>query len=210
MIEYNKFRYLFPPRPEVKSPASSIPTFEKMGLWAQPKLNGSCALIFTDGSQAIIMNRHSELFKRELITREDMLSIHRGTGWMVVVGELMNKSQKDENEELFNEKFVIFDLLVYDSHYLLNTTFEERQNVLSSIFESVPDRLGIRKISEKFYIAEVFKKSLLSQWAKLVKINMHEGLVLKKPSAKLSTGYVEKNNTTWQVKIRKSTKNYSY
>ena len=161
MIEYNRFRYLYPPRPEVKSPASSIPTFEKMGLWAQPKLNGSCALIFTDGSQAIIMNRHNELFKRELITREDMLSVHRGSGWMVLVGELMNKSQKDENDQIFNEKFVIFDILVYDSQYLTHTTFEERLNVLNSLYESHPDRIGVRKINEKFYIAEVFKKNLL-------------------------------------------------
>ena len=210
MIEYKRFRYLYPPRPEVKSPASSIPTFEKMGLWAQPKLNGSCALIFTDGSQSIIMNRHNELFKRELITREDIQSIHRGSGWMVLVGELMNKSQKDEHNQVFNDKFVIFDLLVFDSQYLLNTTFEERLNVLDSIYESSADRLGVRKISEKFYIAEVFKNNLLSQWHHLVNIHMHEGLVLKKPSAKLSTGYVEKNNTMWQVKIRKSTKNYSY
>jgi hypothetical protein len=51
---------------------------------------------------------------------------------------------------------------------------------------------------------------MLESWKKLVSVEMYEGLVFKKPSAKLDVGYKPANNTGWQVKVRKPTKNYSY
>jgi hypothetical protein len=39
---------------------------------------------------------------------------------------------------------------------------------------------------------------------------MYEGLVMKRPTGTLETGMREANNTGWQVKVRKATKNYEY
>ena len=44
----------------------------------------------------------------------------------------------------------------------------------------------------------------------LVGIDMVEGLVLKRKSAKLEVGSTENNNTKSQIKVRKATKNYKY
>jgi hypothetical protein len=43
-----------------------------------------------------------------------------------------------------------------------------------------------------------------------VGIDMVEGLVLKRKSAKLEVGSTENNNTKSQIKVRKATKNYKY
>lgn len=48
MVPYNSYRYLYPPRPEIKSPQSGLKTYERMGFIAQPKLNGSCSLTFLE------------------------------------------------------------------------------------------------------------------------------------------------------------------
>lgn len=209
-MDYLDYRYLYPPRPELKAPASSISTFEKMGMWAQPKLNGSCALIFMDGKTSILMNRHHEPFARQLITSKDMLEMHRGEGWMVLVGELMNKSQRDESGKVFNATYVIFDILVHHSRYLLGTSFDERQALLDSIYQSENYLKGIKRINDKFFRVENYRSNFVEHWQDFSKIEMHEGLVFKKPDAKLSSGFSEKNNTSWQVKIRKPSKNYSY
>ena len=44
----------------------------------------------------------------------------------------------------------------------------------------------------------------------LVSIDMVEGLVLKRKSAKLEVGSTENNNVKSQIKVRKPTKNYKY
>lgn len=209
-MKYEEFRYLFPPRPEIKSPVSGIPVYEKMGMWAQPKLNGSCALVFTDGNEAKMMNRHYETFSRELIKREELLELHRGKGWLVLVGELMNKSQRGEDGKIFNSKFVIFDILVYNGEYLVGSTFEERQNLIDQLFSPEPYQEWVKRINDIFYRVENITSNMLDSWKKLVSVEMYEGLVFKKPSAKLDVGYKPANNTGWQVKVRKPTKNYSY
>jgi hypothetical protein len=44
----------------------------------------------------------------------------------------------------------------------------------------------------------------------LVEIDMIEGLVLKRKSARLEAGTSELNNVKSQIKCRKATKNYRY
>jgi ATP-dependent DNA ligase len=207
---YSAFRYLFPPRPATKSPASAIPTYERMGMWAQPKLNGSCALLFTNGEETVFMNRHQERFARELISREELATLHRGEGWMVLVGEYMNKSQRQKDRKVFNSKFVVFDILVYEGKYLVNTTLRERQELLRKLYPTVEFDSWIDKISETFYLVKNITKDFASSWKDITSIEMYEGFVLKKPEGKLATGFQMGNNTGWQLKIRKETKNYQY
>jgi len=207
---YKAFRYLFPPRPATKSPVSAISTYEKMGMWAQPKLNGSCALLFTNGEEVIFMNRHQERFAREIISKEELKKLHRGNGWMVLVGEYMNKSQRQKDRKVFNAKFVVFDILVHESIYLVNKTLNERQQLLRELFDCKPYDNWIDSIDETFYLVRNITKDFKESWKDITSIEMYEGFVLKRPEAKLSTGYTAANNTGWQLKIRKETKNYQY
>lgn len=212
MKEYgNSFKYIYPPRPEIKSPPSGLPTYERMGYIAQPKLNGSCGVLFLDGKTSRTMGRHNNSLTRELISKDHLTNLYRGSGYTVLVGEYMNKSQKDGKGNLFNGCFVIFDILVYKGRHLLKSTFAERQTLLDEIYgEGKPYDDYISYISPSVYRVNNFTSDFVTLFNKITSIGMYEGFVLKRPNGILENGIREKNNTGWQLKIRKPTKNYKY
>lgn len=210
MRDYSSFQYIFPPRPEVVAPPGHEVSLESTH-WGQPKMDGSFSILATDGKELHFMNRHKEEFSnRLLITPEELRSMHRGTGWIYLVGEYMNKSKKGANGKTFNGKFVLVDILVYEGKWLVGKTFEERQALLDKVYSSEEFDGWIEKISDNCFRALNIKENLTEKWKELVKIDMYEGMVYKRANAKLETSFKEKNNTGWQLKIRKPTKNYSY
>jgi ATP-dependent DNA ligase len=211
MREYSTFKYIYPPRPATKAPATGLSTYERMGFIAQPKLNGYCAVLFTDGESVKIMGRHNNVFSRELIDRDHLRRLHKGSGWMVLVGEYMNKSQRDGQKKLFDGVFVIFDILVHNGQHLVKSTFIERQRLLDKLYGDGEDHDDFTTfISPSVYRAKNFTADFDKLWKKATTVQMYEGFVLKRPSGILENGLREANNTGWMVKIRKPTKNYSY
>jgi hypothetical protein len=207
---YNDFRYIYPPRPEIKTPPKAIPIYERMGFWGTPKLNGSNGMSFIKPGTTKVMGRHNDSFSRQIVPHEDFQRLHRGSGWMVLNGEYMNKSKRDGNGVIFNANFVIFDILVYNGKYLIGSTYEERQELLDSLYNLSPFDPWIDKVSNNIYRVKNFKSGFLDKYDEIIQIDMYEGWVLKKPKGKLETGFRYGNNTGWQLKARKSTKNYSY
>jgi ATP-dependent DNA ligase len=141
---------------------------------------------------------------------EDLKRLHRGAGVMVLVGEYLNKSQKDfKGRPLAG--FVIFDILVYNGKHLLGSTFQERQELLDTLFPfgNSFDRF-MDNVSQNVYRAKNFTSDFESLWKEATKVQMYEGFVLKRPNGILENGFREANNTGWQLKIRKPTKNYKY
>lgn len=43
--------------------------------------------------------------------------------WLILNSEYIDKSKSDDNGNLFNNKFVIFDILAHNGQYLVGTTF---------------------------------------------------------------------------------------
>lgn len=210
MINYKSYRYIYPPRPEINLPRSELSKYDN-GIWiAQPKLNGSNLLLFTNGSEIRLYNRHNSPITNVKLSQSEFLSLHKGDGWIVLNGEFMNKSKNNSKQELFNQKFVIFDILVYEGKQTVGMTFEERFDLLNRLYPSVDYDGVINKINENFYIVKSFYQSFNSIFDKIILTDMYEGLVLKKIRAKLKNGITEKNNTDSQMKFRKPTKNYSY
>lgn len=208
---YSSYRYFFPPRPEVKSPQSGLTTYERMGFVGQPKLNGSCAELYTNGSTDIkLMNRHQESFVRQLIPPQDLLALHKSNGYQVLVGEYMNKSKKDGKGNLFNGCLVLFDILVHNGQYLTGTKFMERQELMASLFPGNDYDNYLTQVSNNVFKVKNFKTGFVPLYNEIVKIDMYEGLVLKRPDGILEAGFRPANNTGWMVKIRKETKNYTY
>lgn len=208
---YPSYRYYFPPRPEIKIPPSSIPTYERMGFIAQPKLNGSCSVSFIGSPTDVrFMGRHQDTFSRELIPRSDLGALYCGSGHMAVVGEFMNKSKRDGRNQIFNGCLVLFDILVYNGQYLTGTTVLERQELMDTIFKSTPHDEWMDKISNNVYRVKNFTSGFSDLYREAIKVDMIEGFVLKKPGGILEAGYRPGNNVGWQVKCRKSTKNYAY
>lgn len=210
MDQYLQFRYYYPPRPQIKSPTSGLDTYERMGFIGQPKLNGSCALSFTDGSNIKLMNRHNNTFARELISKDDLLRLHRGSGYQCLCGEYMNKSKKDSKGQLFNGCIVLFDIMIHNGQYLTGTTFLERQILMDRLFPGKDYDDYLYEVSNNVYRVKNFTKNFKSVFNEMVKIDMYEGCVLKRPNGILEPGYRPENNTGWQLKIRKPEKNYSY
>lgn len=208
--EYKSFRYFYPPRPETKTPPTTISVYERMGFAGQPKLNGSCAVLYTNGVEVKFMNRHNDTFTRTLISNQDLLKLHRGSGWMCLAGEFLNKSKKGANGKTFDAKFVIFDILIYNGQYLLGSTFEERLEILDGLYQLTPFDKFIDQINEYTYRVKTFRNNLKSVYDELVKVDIYEGLVMKKLRGVLEDGLRPKNNTSWQLKARKETKNYTY
>src|SRR3990172_10230228 len=66
MIPFPHFRYIFPPRAENALPADLLKTYDNSQYGAQPKLNGDCTLVFTNGKEVHVYNRHRNKFKKSL------------------------------------------------------------------------------------------------------------------------------------------------
>jgi hypothetical protein len=210
MISYNRYRYIYPPRPEINLPSSELNKYDN-GLWlGQPKLNGSNITIFTNGVELHVYNRHNSPLSNVKISKEDFLSLHRGSGWFVLNGEYMNKSKLNGKNEVFNHKLVIFDVLVYNGIQTIGMTFEERINLLNKLYTQSDYDGFINKVSDKVYMVKSFYENFHQTYQKIIQTDMYEGWVLKKRNAKLKNGISEKNNTDSQMKFRKPTKNYSY
>jgi ATP-dependent DNA ligase len=138
---------------------------------------------------------------------------------MVLSGEFLNKNKKGEDGNPFNLKFVIWDILVYEGKYLLGRTTIDRLNLLEELYPCTRMMVG-EKIETmnhlcftnyaNVYKAPYYTKSFVMLYRSIVNTDLYEGLVLKRKSAKLTLGLNEKNNSDWQIKCRKPTKNYSF
>ena len=211
-MKYSKFTYLYPPRPRNSVSPEDLDFWDNQTLIAQPKLNGSNCVIFTNGEDFYVMNRHKQRLTNFKITKEELSDIYRGDGeWLIINGEYMNKSKNDESGKVFNHKLVIFDILAYNGEYLVGSTFSERVELLDRIYgqlESEKDYLY--SISSNVYRVKSYKKDFKSLYDSLTPIDMIEGLVMKRSNAKLEAGLTESNNIKSQLKCRKPTLNYKY
>lgn len=211
MAKYLNYRYIFPPRPKNAIPDTELDFWDNDSLIAQPKLNGSNCVIFTNGVKTIVMNRHNQRLTNFNLSDNEIKDIYRGDGWMILNGEYMNKSKSDENGQVFNHKFVIFDILAFNGEYLVGKTFEERINLLDEIYGQVDsEKEYLYKITQNVYRVKSYKTGFKQFYDKYTPIDMIEGVVMKRRTARLELGTSENNNTKSQLKCRKPTKNYKY
>ena len=211
-MKYTSFRYLYPPRPKNPIPNTELSFWDNGSLIAQAKLNGSNSSIYTNGEKVIVMNRHGARLSRVEVDNSEILSLYKGTGgWTVLNCEYLNKNKQDENRKAFNHKFVIFDILVNDGDYLVGKTFEERIKLLDTMFgQNECEKSYLYGISENVYRVKSYENQFNMLYDTLTPIDLIEGLVLKRKSARLEMGTSELNNVKSQIKCRKSTLNYKY
>jgi len=212
MPKYINYRYLYPPRPKNAISPDDLNFWDSNSLLAQPKLNGSNCLIFTNGVKVVVMNRHNQRLTNFRLTDEEVKSLYRGNGgWMILNGEYLNKSKMDETGQPFNHKFVIFDILCFDGDYLVGKTFEERVQLLDTLYDQINcEKEYLFGISENVYRVKSYLSGFNDLFNKLTPIDMIEGLVMKRRNARLEIGSSEMNNVKSQIKCRKATKNYKY
>jgi hypothetical protein len=210
-MKYLSYKYLYPPRPKNAIPDTELNFWDNGSLIAQPKLNGSNCVIFTNGVKTVVMNRHNQRLTNFNISDNEIKDIYRGEGWMILNGEYMNKSKSDENNQVFNHKLVIFDILGYNGDYLVGKTFEERIKLLDEIYGQVDsEKEYLFKVTENVYRVKSYLTNFKDIFDNLTPIDMLEGLVMKRKNARLELGTSENNNTKSQLKCRKATRNYKY
>ena len=205
---YKNGSYIYPPRPEHRVKPESLDKYDTGEYIAQSKLNGSNCTIYMDGKTFYQRNRHKGEITNFKMKSEDILSLHRGVGDMVIVGEYMNKSQTNKEGKVFNNKFVIFDILVYEGQHLVGSTFDERFNLLVDLFGGTEYDDYLYYINDNVFMVKSFEYDFNKLYNDIVKIGMLEGLVLKPKFLKLDRGTKEKN--TLCLKCRKETKNYQF
>ena len=211
-MKYASFRYIFPPRPKNPIPNTELSFWDNGSLIAQPKLNGSNCLIFTNGVKHIAMNRHNGRLTNFQLKDEEIATLYKGTGgWTILNGEYLNKNKQDENRKAFNHKFVIFDILVNDGDYLVGKTFEERIKLLDTMFgQNECEKSYLYGISENVYRVKSYENQFNMLYDTLTPIDLIEGLVLKRKTARLEMGTSELNNVKSQIKVRKKCNSYKY
>ena len=212
-MKYNSYRYIYGPRPLNPIPDSDLAFWDNGSLIAQPKLNGANTLIFTNGKEMRVMNRHHQDLTGFKLSKDEINSVVNPKDglWTVVNGEYLNKNKSDEMGLPFNHKFVIFDIIVSNSEYLVGSTFEERIDMMDFIYGTKnSDKDYLYSISENVYRVKSFDKGFKNLYDQLTKIDVIEGLVLKRKKAKLELGTTENNNSKSQLKARKPTKNYKF
>lgn len=213
-MRYDNYQYIYPPRPSNAIPPKCLVDWDNGTMLAQPKLNGSNCLIFTDGRQVVAMNRHRQRLTNFRLQPSEVLAAldGRSSGWTVLNGEYLNKSKTDETGTAFNHRLVIFDLLVKDSEYLVGTTFEERVSILDGMFGERPsDKDYLTSISDNILRVRSYRSGFAELFESLTRRGtLIEGVVLKRAGARLEVGNTENNNTRSQVKSRVPTKNYRF
>jgi hypothetical protein len=211
-MKYLKYRYIYPTRPKNAINPEDLDFWDNNTLIAQPKMNGSNCVIFTNGDNFFVMNRHKQRLTNFKIKKEELSEIYRGNGeWMIINGEYMNKSKSDENGKVFNHKLVIFDILAYNGEYLVGSTFSERVSLLDNIYgvaNSEKDYLF--SVTDNIYRVKSYNDDFSNIFNKFIEVDMLEGLVMKRASAKLELGTSELNNTKSQIKCRKKCSSYRY
>ena len=212
-MKYLKYRYIYPPRPKNAVNPEELSFWDNNQMIAQPKLNGSNCLIFTNGITHFVMNRRNQRLTNFQLSTDEIKSIFKGNKgeWLVINGEYLNKNKQDERLVSFNHKLVIFDILVYKSKYLIGKTFSERIEILDDLYgKKESDKDYLYQITNNIYRVKSFDNNFKNIFDDLTKIDLIEGLVLKRKTARLESGNTENNNTKSQLKFRKPTKNYHY
>lgn len=210
-VKFDKFKYIFPPRPEYVISPDQLHKYETTH-GGQCKMNGSCCVIFIKGNEFRYFGRHqNENLSRFNLKIDDLKVLNAGNNeWNVIVGEYMNKNKNGLDGKPWNHKFVIFDILVYNGIYLLGSSFEERLSLLDKIYGTESENEYLYKLNENVFRVKTFYDNFSDRWNEIVKVDMLEGFVLKKKTAKLERGLSPKNNVLWQLKSRKTTLNYKF
>lgn len=205
-------KYIYPPRPKNSIMSNELDLYEGQNMTGQIKTNGSNCVLSTNGIDYRVMNRHGQRMTNFRLTHDEIKDIYRGTGeWMMINAEYLNKNKYDEGNQKFNHKLIIFDILVYNSEYLVGSTFEQRIQLLDKLYGQVDSEKDyLYRISQNTYRVKSYYVGFKSLFDKYTPIDLVEGLVLKRKNSKLEISSGTENNWRGQLKSRKPTKNYKY
>jgi len=208
------FLYLWPPRPETAI-APMSPQFQTMksrpNFIAQLKMNGQRnVLYFSPDGDIQWWNRHGghhQNYTPPTWLEEEIRSVVQFRGkWIVIDGELLHNKDKTIKNHLY-----WWDILVLDNDYLVGKTLAERQEMLSGTLRPpVSETTGVFRLSEHISVARNILPEMYDEMWQQTEVSYIEGFVFKHLNAKLMPCVGKKNNSSWQVRCRKTHKGYAF
>jgi hypothetical protein len=210
-MRYEAYEYLFPPRPGTKQvvPPSQLGFYEERGWKSQYKKNGTASVIFVSPEREVTFkSRHRDDHKQWVSNDASEAAFKRlpGSGWYVLVGELLNNKVKNGTR---NTTY-LFDLLVDDGNYLVGSAYAERQDRLFALFDEFEDETYSHYgVDENTWVAKTYESGFRKMYDGITNPE-DEGIVLKDMTARLEICSRETTNASWSRKCRKPTKNYPF
>lgn len=209
-MRYETYSYLYPPRPDQAVSPMMLPQLERQGFIIQIKKNGTCNVIAVKPSTGEIkaMNRHAEPHKAwspDPAKMNAFLDLP-GEGWYVFVAELLHSKVAGLRHINY-----VHDILVADGEYLVGQTQAARQAILHELF-ATPRREKTYShyiVDDYTWVVREYRSGFKKLYDGLTNPE-DEGVVLKKPSARLALCAREKSNNLGMLKARKAHKNYSF
>jgi hypothetical protein len=190
----NTEMFLFPPRPEKAIVPGLIKSFQARGFCAQRKKNGTLQVISIDSNQNVIYRtRHNEENKAWTPLPE-MASYFAGFPDSVLCGELLHSKHPSVKNTI-----ILFDVLRWLGRDLTGITLAERLEILR----------WINPLTKSIQVIETNYQDLFGLYNSLSD-PLDEGLVLKNPKAVLRSCMRDGLNASWQVKVRKGTRNFGF
>lgn len=212
MTAYKVWEYLWPARPIKAVSQSLLPFYQGQGWISQVKKNGTCTVLGISPEKEIYsFNRHAEPHKAwKASWKSPALKpfLNLPDRWFVFEPELLHSKTKEIKDTLY-----LFEILVADSEFLLGTTWEERQQIISGLFPNIikgEPGCGYNLVEDSNLWLSTPVVGDFQQAFKNLRGEENEGLVLKDPKARLEFCYTDTANSRWQVKCRKTSKNFSY
>ena len=208
-MRYEKFEYLWPPRPENAIATNMLAFYEKRGWVSSFKMNGTCSVIAVSPERKLICKtRHNDDHKlwSPSAKSSEIFQNLPGDGWYVFVAELMHSKVPGLRDINY-----INDILVADGERLDGGALAARQEILKKLFlkGGEEETISHYALDDHAWLAKNHSGGFAGLFAGIDKPE-HEGLVLKNPKAVLLPCSKQKANAGWSVKIRKATKNYAF
>ena len=210
-LPYDEYAFRWPPRPS--SARRVLPEmlghWEAKGWWAQIKKNGTGNVLFVNPERNVRAVRRENKEHKQWVPPPGIANAFAelpGNGWYVFTSELLHNKVAG----LRNVNY-IHDLIVADGWELTGSMFHERQAMLRRLFPNPARSIDghYYVIDEYTWLAHNYTSGFEALFKSLTRPD-DEGLVLKKPTAKLEMCLREDSNSAWQLKCRRETKNFKY
>lgn len=197
-------------RPNIVVPPDELEKYNPQNYLTQVKLDGSCAVLITDGTDNTkLYRRHGgskQLSNWDRSLKEQFRQLAHGP--TLLVGEYLNKNKKGEDGQPFNHKLVLFDVMAIEGQYLMAKTTEERYQILLESYKVQEYSSALWQVSNDVFIVKNLLGSPGAIFDTQTQTELYEGIVMKPKGEKLTLRGSDQK--TRMFKSRRKTKNYKY
>lgn len=198
----------YPPRPANAIAPTQLSIYEKEGWVLQTKMDGMCGVFVLDGSSYHGMNRQLEPIRRWSITEDHKAAIREflpSDGQYVLVGEVIHG--RVVADHIKHNPIFFHDVLVAGGKSLVGTTYADRQKLLEQLLPAREGETETHHIFNRYvWRARNYTKDFAKTYELLQRKRAwfpeYEGVVLKRPKARLMPTVKATANESWQLKSR--------